>query len=299
MPAARLKVVHEPASREILKGKLDAVAEKYGRAYLGTDPLKFVHRYSDPLDQEVVALVAAAFAYGNVKVIFRAVERLLDLMGESPRAYLEEFDAVRERARLRGFRHRFHSGRDAALFFSLVAQAIRRHGSLGELFARGFSPRDEHVGPALSRFVEEILSGDPRPFYPSGKIPQPHGVRFLLSSPDDGSACKRMLLFLRWMIRPADGVDVGCWSRLVPASKLLIPLDTHTFRICRFLGFTARNAGDFRAAEECTAVLRTLDAADPVKYDFSLCRLGILDLCPSRRDEKKCVPCDLYEVCRL
>src|SRR6202030_1304287 len=126
---------------------------------------------------------------------------------------------------------------------------------------------DPDIGPGLSRFSTAILAGDPRPFFPGGKIPQPHPVRFLISSPADGSACKRMLLFLRWMIRPADGVDLGLWSDRVPASKLLIPLDTHTFRICRYLGFTGRNSNDWRAAEEATGWLRTLDPLDPVRYD--------------------------------
>lgn len=258
-----------------------------------------MHRYRDPLDREIAGIIAAAFAYGSVVLIFRAVEKILGEMGGSPRAYLQRFEPARERARFRGFRHRFHGGRDVALLLSLLAQAIDEHGSLGALFAKGYSDADADVGPALARFVETILAGNPRPFYPSGRLPQPHPVRFLLSSPEDGSACKRMLLFLRWMIRPDDGLDVGAWSHLVPASKLLIPLDTHTFRICRYLGFTARNANDWRAAEECTAVLRTLDPADPVRYDFALCRLGILDLCPAKRSDATCVPCDLYEVCRL
>jgi uncharacterized protein (TIGR02757 family) len=291
--------IHTPAPRETLKAALDAVEKKYDRGYLETDPLKYVHRYADPRDREVVGLISAAFAYGSVVLIFRAVERILAEMGPHPRAFLDSFDPVRDRAKFRGFRHRFHDGRDVALFLSLVAQAVREHGTLGALFEAGYSEADADVGPALSHFVATILAGDPRPFFPSGKLPQPHGVRFLLSSPQDGSACKRMLLYLRWMLRPDDGVDVGTWAGRVPPSKLLLPLDTHTFRICRYLGFTARNANDWRAAEEATAVLKSLDPADPVRYDFALCRLGILDLCPAKRDEKKCVPCELYTVCRL
>src|SRR5207253_6247793 len=132
--------------------------------------------------------------------------------------------------------------------------------------------------------------------FPSGTLPQRSPVRFLLSSPADGSACKRMLLYLRWMLRADDGVDVGAWAGVAPPSKLLIPLDTHTFRITRYLGLTARKQGDWRAAEEVTAALARLEPEDPVRYDFALCRLGILDLCPAKRDEKKCVPCDLYDV---
>ena len=294
-----LPVLAAPPPSGALKAKLDGLALRFDGRYVETDPVKFVHRWNDPLEREIVGLVSAAFAYGSVVLIFRAVERILAEMGPSPRAFLESFDPARDRARFRGFRHRFHGGRDLGLFVSLLAQALRRHGSLRALFAKSVDPADPHVGPALARFVEDVLAGDPRPFFPSGRLPQRSPVRFLLSSPADGSACKRMLLFLRWMIRPEDGVDVGAWAGVVPPSKLLVPLDTHTFRIARYLGLTPRNQGDWRAAEEVTAALAALDPADPVRYDFALCRLGILDLCPAKRDERKCVPCDLYEVCRL
>lgn len=299
------------------------VVRRFDRGYLETDPLKFVHRYDDPRDREIVGLIAAAFAYGNVQVIFRSVERILEGMGPRPHAFLADFDPRRDAARFRGFRHRFHGARDLALFLSLVGQAIRAHGSLGRLFAAGYDDAHPHVGPALTHFVETILAGDARPFYRSGRVPpsaaqrastarRPRAagarasapraavpLRFLLSSPADGSACKRLLLYLRWMVRPDDGLDTGLWADAIPASKLLIPLDTHTFRIARYLGLTERAASDWKAAVEVTEGLKRFDPADPVRYDFALCRLGILDLCPARRDERKCRPCDLYDVCRL
>lgn len=300
---ARRRATRRPlpviAPAEHLKERLDALAAKFGTRYVDTDPVKFVHRYADPLDQEIVGLVSAAFAYGSVVLIFRAVERILAPMGASPRAFLERFDPARDAAHYRGFRHRFHGEKDLVLFLSLVAQAIRRHGSLRALFATGVREGDADAGPPLAAFVAEVLRGDARPFFRSGKLPPRSPVRYLLSSPEDGSACKRMLLYLRWMLRPADGVDLGTWAGVLPPSKLLIPLDTHTFRITRYLGLTARNAGDWRAAQEVTSALKRLDPEDPVRYDFALCRLGILDLCPAKRDETKCVPCDLYEVCRL
>lgn len=285
MPAA-LSIVRS-GPHEALGEKLEAVVRRFGRDYLETDPLKFVHRYADPRDQEIAGLFAAAFAYGSVVLIFRAVERILGEMGPSPRAFLDAWDEKRDAKRFRGFKHRFHDGRDVALLCTRLSAVLKEHGSLGALFAKGYDARDPHVGPALAKFVAAILGKTRR-----------KTLRFLLSSPDDGSACKRMLLYLRWMIRPADGLDVGIW-RGVPSSALLLPLDTHTFRIARYLGLTARNAGDWRAAEEATAALKRFDAADPVRYDFALCRLGILDLCPAKRDERKCAPCDLYEVCRL
>lgn len=293
MKRRTLSVVHARGPSAVLKEKLDVIAARYDARFVETDPVKFVHRWDDPREQEIAGLIAAAFAYGSVVLIFRAVERILAPMGASPRAFLEGFDPKRDAALYRGFRHRFHGAKDLVLFLTLLSRALREHGSLGALFAKGVRPDDPHVGPALSRFVAEILA------YRHERGGRRSPVRYLLSSPADGSACKRMLLYLRWMIRPADGVDAGAWAGVVPPSKLVIPLDTHTFRITRYLGLTARNQGDWRAAEEVTAALAALDPADPVRYDFALCRLGILDLCPAKRDEKKCVPCDLYDVCRL
>ncbi len=297
MAAAPLPVVTEPAPDRRLKATLERLAGRFDRRFLETDPLKFPHRYADPRDREVVALLAAAFAYGSVPLIFRALERILAAIGPRPRRFLDDFDPARDRVRFRGFRHRFHGGRDLALFLSLLSQAVRRHGDLRRLFLAGFDRSEPHVGPALTRFVASILGGDPRPFHPGGRIPDGAPVRFLLSSPADGSACKRMLLFLRWVVRPADGLDLGLWPE-VPASKLLLPLDTHTYRLSRYLGLTARRQADWKAAEEITTHLRRLDPIDPVRYDFALCRLGILDLCPAKRNARICVPCDLYEVCQ-
>lgn len=289
-----LPVVHASAA-STLKEKLDAIARRYDGRFIESDPVKFVHRWQDPREREVVGLISAAFAYGSVVLIFRAVEKILAPMGPSPRAFLEAFDPKRDAALYRGFRHRFHGSKDLVLFLTLLSRALREHGSLHALFAACVRAEEPHVGPALSRFVAAILASGA-----GGRaVPRRSPVRFLLSSPADGSACKRMLLYLRWMIRPFDGVDVGAWAGVVPPSKLLIPLDTHTFRITRYLGLTARKQGDWRAAEEVTSALAALDPADPVRYDFALCRLGILDLCPARRDERKCVPCDLYDVCRL
>ena len=107
-----------------------------------------------------------------------------------------------------------------------------------------------------------------------------------------------MNLFLRWMVRPDDGVDLGVWRHVSP-SQLIIPLDTHVSRIASYLGLTQRRTVDWRMAQEVTRRLRQIDPDDPVKYDFALCRLGILDACPRRRDPIKCAGCDLLSVCTL
>jgi uncharacterized protein (TIGR02757 family) len=122
-----------------------------------------------------------------------------------------------------------------------------------------------------------------------------HGAKHILVVPENGSAAKRLMLYLRWMVRPADGVDLGLWD--VPASALVIPVDVHVHRLARNLGFTRRSSPSFDVAREITDVLRRFDAADPVKYDFPLCHLGMLQHCPSRRDAVRCEGCGVKQVC--
>jgi uncharacterized protein (TIGR02757 family) len=123
-------------------------------------------------------------------------------------------------------------------------------------------------------------------------------VRAFLSDPASGSACKRLNLFLRWMVRPDDGLDLGLWAPVRP-DQLVIPLDTHEARISRYLGLSDRRTVDWKMAVEVTEGLRRLDPSDPVRYDFALSRLGILDECPRRRDPVKCRRCPLVPVCTL
>ena len=129
-----------------------------------------------------------------------------------------------------------------------------------------------------------------------GGAPPTRGLEHLLPDPRRRSACKRLLLFLRWMVRPDDGVDLGLWSQ-IPTRALLIPLDVHLFRIARNLGLSARRSAGWAMAEEVTARLREVDADDPVKLDFALCHLGISRACPSRRDPVKCASCQIRHAC--
>ncbi|MGH7162910.1 MAG: DUF2400 family protein, partial [Planctomycetota bacterium] len=158
-----------------------------------------------------------------------------------------------------------------------------RHGSLEELFLRGDTG---DLATALDAFCEALRG--PRPT---------RGVRFLLPRPSDGSACKRPLLFLRWVARRDDGVDLGLWRRVRP-DRLIVPLDTHVHRIAYWLGLTARRSPSWRAALDVTQALRAYDPADPARYDFALAHLGILRDCPRRPVADKCAPCPLRPWCR-
>jgi len=274
-----------------LRDRLEALVAEYGPEYLDTDPLAFPHRYPDAGDREVVAFLASAFAYGSVPQIRRTLEGMLATLGPSPRRAVEEF---RGGARaFRGFVHRFHGERDLDRLLGILRRMTERSGSIERFFAEGSAGRSVREG--LVSFTRRALALDPGAGEDRGRDA---GVRFFFSSPADGSACKRLCLFLRWVVRGGDGIDLGLWSCIRPAD-LVLPLDTHVARIARHLGLTRHKAPSWAAAEEATAALRRLDPADPVKYDFALCRLGILERCPRRRSEAACRACMIRDVCTL
>jgi uncharacterized protein (TIGR02757 family) len=249
-----------------LKKGLDTLYRRYNRrAFVHPDPLEFLYRFPTAGDQEIVGLISATLAYGRVAQILASIERVLAAMGGSPRAFLENAGpAVLARA-LRGFKHRFTTGEEMSALLTAVKRALREKGSLESLFLSGMDGRDETILPALTRFVERLrgLAGGP--------------CASLLSSPADGSACKRLNLWMRWMVR-RDAVDPGPWKSVSPA-LLVVPLDTHLFRMAGQLGLTTRRQADLKTAVEVTQAFARLRPDDPVRYDFSLTRLGINPAC--------------------
>lgn len=267
-----------------LKKRLDGlVASMDGASRREADPVAFVHRYDDPRDQELVGLLAASLAFGNIKAVQRSVSRVLDVLGERP-SDGAAMGRERLRRRLRGFVHRVYKGPDVAALMHNAARLQEEHGSLGDFFASLLAEEGE-LRPALSLFAAELRGAR------AGR-----GLRHLVPNPEAGSACKRLLLYLRWMVRRADGVDLGLWP-LAP-SVLLIPVDTHVLRIARNLRLTDRKDASWRTSEEITATLRRFDPIDPVKYDFAICHLGVSSACPSQRDATNCASCVLKPVCR-
>ena len=265
---------------------LDALLEDFRRQLaVGRDPVGFVHRYARPPDQEVVGLVAASLAFGNVVAIRQSVERALELLGSEPAALVAEADAEELRKRLHGFKHRIYRGEHLAQMLSGARGLLCDHGTLGNAFS-SFHRETGDFRESLARFAD-ALRGDARD----------RSMRHLVSDPRAGSACKRLVLYARWMIRPADQVDLGLWP--VAPSELVIPVDTHIHRIGRNLGLTKRRTASWATAEEITGALRKLDPEDPVKYDFALCHLGVSRECPSRPDPDKCARCVLQEVCSV
>ncbi|HEU4888942.1 MAG TPA: TIGR02757 family protein [Thermoanaerobaculia bacterium] len=308
-----------PVRGEALKSRLDALVETFDVTTIAPDPLQLVLRFDDPLDQEVAGLIAAAFAYGRAETIVANLGAVLAKMRPSPYRYLAAFDPAEARKRFAGFAHRFHKTPELVAFLGCLAAVIESHGSLGALFRECYEPADADIGPTLARFVEVVRGGDrtnrtnrtdrtnrekvpPLPIRPIGPIRpiRPIGQRalqYLLTSPNDGSACKRMNLYLRWMVRRTSP-DLGLWTFVDPA-KLVMPVDTHIHRIATFLGLNERRSADWKAARALTDKLAKFDRGDPVRYDFALCRLGILDLCSRKRRRENCDVCMLREVCRF
>ncbi|HUJ79168.1 MAG TPA: TIGR02757 family protein [Nitrospiria bacterium] len=260
------------------------------------DPIAFPRRYRDPEDQAAAGLIAASLAYGHVNAFRPAVERLLALAGPSPAAYLRAFDLRRERPRLRPLYYRFSDSRDLRAFFLILRTLINRYGSLRTLFESLAQSNDPDVGPLICRYVDEALAVDTRAVY--GHLRKPPGLRHLFSGPAQGGASKRLCMFLRWMVRPDDGVDLGVWPA-IGASRLIVPLDAHVARLSRYLGLTRRTSAGWLMAQDVTAGLRRICPEDPVKYDFALCHFGMSGECPARPVTTRCLRCVLQTVCRV
>lgn len=277
-----------PVRGEVLKSRLDALVETFDVTTIAPDPLQLALRFDDPRDQEVAGLIAAAFAYGRAETIVANIGAVVAKMKPSPYRYLARFDAAEARRRFAGFVHRFHKMPDLVAFLGCLARVIEEHGSIGALFQQCYDETDADIGPSLARFVEAVQSMAAK---------RTSALRYLLTSPDDGSACKRMNLYLRWMVRRTSP-DLGLWTFVDP-SKLVMPVDTHIHRIATFLGLNERKSADWKAARALTDKLARFDRTDPVRYDFALCRLGILDLCSRKRRRENCDVCMLREVCRF
>lgn len=258
---------------EELRRRLEELYRRYDHRFVDPDPLEFVRAQARAADREVVGLIAAGLAFGTVLQIKRSVAVVLDALGPRPAAAVDELDPRETARRLRAFRHRWVRGRDVACLLTFVRQMRASHGSVEGFFAEGLSSGHADVGPALTSFCRRALALDPGRLYPGRRLPADAGVRYFFPSPGQGSACKRLNLFLRWMVR-RDGVDLGVWRRPLP-SQLVLPLDAHTYALARRLRLTRYRSPGWAMAVDVTRRLRRLDPRDPVKYDFALHRIGL------------------------
>ena len=282
-----------------LKHHLDTFLEHFPRErHLVNDPVQFVRLYDDPADREIAGLIASALAYGNVKIVLRTVKSALGYLGPSPSRTIASFDPRTDARRLRGFYHRFNTSRDLAALFWIIRRTLEDYGSLQAAFASGLAAKDSDIGEALDRFSGILLGFGHEEFYPRGELKKRIGVRFFFPAPSQGSACKRMNLYLRWMVRPEDGIDCGVWTSVAPR-QLVIPLDTHIARISGYIGLTDMRTPGWGMALDITRSLRKLHCEDPLRYDFALCHLGIAGDCPRKRNLLKCAKCPIVAICRL
>lgn len=244
---------------QALKPALDALYETWNRPeFIAPDPLQTMRHFASPDDREIAGLVASSLAFGNVKQILASIVKVLDAMPR-PAKWLDEATPRHIESTFKSFRHRYSTGAELSAMLLGAKKVRERHGTLGNALAGCLADTDDDILPGLQRFT--------------GLLSANAGANYLLPNPERGSACKRLHLYLRWMIR-CDAVDPGGWPQISP-SKLLVPVDTHMHRIARGLGLTTRNAADLHTAREITAAFRIIAPEDPVRYDFALTRLGI------------------------
>ncbi len=246
--------------------RVEELYKIYGAPLLQEDPVWYVHQYKDPHDQEIVGFLSALLAFGQVKSIHASVKKVLDILSPSPYKTLCSFDP--QRVRDHSFvGHRWVRKEDIFLLFSVLRKILEKHGSLKNLFLKGYSSQEIHIEKALNHFVGYFLQGNEVALLR-------RGFRFLLSSPVDGSPCKRLNMFLRWMVRPTDGIDLGLWPEVSPA-KLIIPLDTHIHQFAKKYRLSCHKNPSWKLACDVTRFLKTIDPKDPVKYDFPICHYGM------------------------
>jgi len=269
---------------------LENLYDRYNRAELiRPDPLQFVYRYGRPADMEIAGFIACCLAYGRVRQIEKDVGNLLEMMGPSPFEFVKNFDG-HKRAMLRNFRHRFTSGSDISDLLELLQSILLKYGGIEKFFAGGYNSADKNIIPALSSFCDSLLNM----YGGVHRRRAPRTLRYLFARPAAGSACKRLNLFLRWMVRD-DDVDAGLWKS-VDRAKLLIPVDVHIGRLTGILGFHNRKTISLKTAVEITDAFAQIEPADPVKYDFALSRIGIVENCTGKY-RPGCERCELSDWC--
>ncbi len=284
-PAGHALRQSEPSMKS-LKHTLDRFYDDFDfKGHVRKDPIEFPHRYKNPDDIEVSGFISSCFAYGKVDLFKPVIEKLLSTMGKSPYSFLRDFD-LREQRNHISFKYRFNEREDIICLLFVLHKLLEKYSSIENIFKRYYTQADPDSGGGLAGLVKEIVSVNTTKVY--GKNIRPRGLIQFFPSPEKGSACKRMNLFLRWMVRDKD-IDFGIWKG-IPKNKLVIPLDTHIARVSRCLGFTKRASSDWKAALEITNALKEFDPEDPLRYDFALCHRGISGLCKSR-DSAACREC--------
>lgn len=255
---------------KLLKQKLEYHYKYFNFEQISPDPLEFLHRYDKYFDIEISGLLSSVFAYGNVKQINSTLEKIHKIMDDKPYEFVQNYDHKKNAKLFKNIVHRFYTADDIAALFKGLNRIYTIYGSLKKLFLLYYFQEEEHLKNTThfySRNMIEIIADHKEPS---------RGMIFMFPDPFKGSACKRANLFLRWMVRK-DELDFGLWYE-VPTSKLVIPVDTHVAKICKQLKLTKQKNVSWKMAEEITDNLKKFDEDDPVKYDFSICHIGMRKL---------------------
>jgi uncharacterized protein (TIGR02757 family) len=276
-----------------LKARLDGLYHGYNALHVVSDPVWIVRRFERADDREVVAFCAAALAFGRVQSVLNSIEGLIGVMGARPAEYVRRFDPGKDRKALDHLGHRWTRGVDLAALVWVLRQMVDARGTIEGFFAVDHDPAAADVGAALDSFSRRACALDLKAIY--GRVPARPGVAYFFARPSAGGACKRLNLFLRWMVR-RDDVDLGVWSH-VRSAQLIVPLDTHVIRVGRCQRLTRYSSPGWRMAADITRSLRTIDPEDPVKYDFALCHVGMMGACGFGRQQRD-RQCPLRGTCR-
>jgi len=255
-----------------IKYLLDSRVTEYNRLdFIHSDPIQIPHRFVRKEDIEIAGFLTATISWGQRKSIINNANKLMDLMDNSPYDFLmytgskSSSDEYPEWEDIRKFVHRTFNGNDCLFFLKSLQNIYTRHGGLEAVFTKGYRASGTAFG-ALQYFRETFLS-----------VPHENRVRKHISDVTANSSAKRLNMFLRWMVRNDEQeVDFGLWEN-IPASALMLPLDVHTGDVARAYGLLNRKQNDWKAVEEITAILRTFDSSDPIKYDFALFGIGVFE----------------------
>jgi uncharacterized protein (TIGR02757 family) len=248
-----------------LKEFLDGKVEQYNKsAFIENDPVSIPHLFSKQQDIEIMGFWAAVLAWGQRKTIISKSKELIQLMDSAPHDFILHHSDHDLKSLLQ-FKHRTFNATDTLYFIEFFKYYYSQHNSLEQAFAAAIASADTTVEKGLIHFHNLFFS---LPDYPAR-------TKKHVSSPARNTACKRINMFLRWMVRKDDkGVDFGLWQQIKP-SQLVCPCDLHVERVARKLMLITRKQVDWQTALELTSNLRVMDPADPVKYDFALFGLGV------------------------
>ena len=279
---------------KLIKNKLEIVFKKYNRnCFVDSDPIGIVHQYESPRDKELVAFISSAFSFGNVMYIRKTLRRIFYELGKNPSNTLLNMNFPMDDILFSNFNYRWINRDAIRAFIAILSSIYKKYGSLENCFLENYKKNDDTLRDSLIFFRNRLIKeGEKIKIDEKGR----RGLYYLLPDPSKSSPCKRFNLFLRWVVRPADGIDLGLWNSF-HTKQLTIPLDTHMAKICVQIGLTKRKVTNYLMAEDITKSLKKIDPIDPTRFDFAISRLGILKHCPKKCIIEICCKCPIKELC--